>query len=224
MARQAQAKAQTKTNNNNNPKPETMEAQAQAKAQPKVQTEAQKETALINAYSKEAVKMLVNNKGNNRKGVITVGKVGTSGTTYNLNNALQSYDKIRKAINDSTRKYGENTLCFLQIGDQKTQFKAGKFSSELLKMLKSLTIEFFHNGNFFDEHENLKQERKIVRNIMLPETITIFDLLPIAIKFGKLTIFQGAAMAKTIAKNNDFKKVVLKNLEIGNNQDEEEED
>ena len=128
-----------------------------------------------------------------------------------LTKAFKGYDAVRKSINRQTEKYF-NEDCVIVIGGNRMEFKGGKFSNELLKMLERATTEFFNTGDHINEDANFKANLNIIKTTFLNGDMTIVDLLPIAMKFGGLERKQLALLGEALATNDSFKDAVSDTL------------
>lgn len=120
-----------------------------------------------------------------------------------ITKSFKGYDAVRKSINRQTEKlYGED--CVLMIGDTAVNFKGGKFSNELLKMLERCTTEFFNGGDHLNEDDNFSKNLSIVKNTFLSPEITIVDLVPLAAQFNGLDKKQLALLGEQLAAHENF--------------------
>ncbi len=138
---------------------------------------------------------------------LLVGKKGTELKEIELRDTFKGYDNVRKSVNRATEKYyGED--CVLIIGDNKVEFKGGKFSNELLKMLERCTTEFFYNGDYFNIYSDYDVKLKTVKTVFLNPNITIVDLVPIAAQFSGLDKKDVAVLGYELANHENFVKTI----------------
>lgn len=121
-----------------------------------------------------------------------------------INSGFKGYDAVRKSINRQTEKFFDKD-CVIKVGDLIVNFKGGKFSNELLKMLERTTTEFFNGGDYLNEDANFKYNLQVVKLAFLNKNITIIDLLPIAAKFTGLSKMQLALLGEALANHENFK-------------------
>ena len=144
---------------------------------------------------------------------VRIGKKGGELRSIVITKSFTGYDAVRKSINRQTEKlYGED--CVLMIGDTAVNFKGGKFSNELLKMLERCTTEFFNNGDHLNEDENFAKNLTIVKNTFLSPEITIVDLIPLAAQFNGLDKKQLAILGEQLATHENFAAAIEDHQEM----------
>lgn len=138
---------------------------------------------------------------------VAIGRKGSELRKIELTKAFRGYDAVRKSINRQTEIYYDEP-CIISINGTSMEFKGGKFSNELLKMLERTTTAYYSGGDHINEDENFKRNLQVVKQTFLNQELTIVDLLPIAAQFAQLDKKQTALLGNALAEHGNFKTAI----------------